>query len=67
MFPGVHDVSRLSGPGLDSDQHVGLECDRLTRAGRFGAVAIRRERPRSGLAAVIEDRLTDQVDLHAAL
>ena len=53
---------------LDPQRHVRLQPDRLTGAARVGRVALSiDQRPLGRHAAVVEDRLADQLDLDAAV
>ena len=67
LLPGVQHVPGPSVIGLDPEQHVGLQADRLTGSGRIGTVTVFRQRPLPRCAAVIEPRLAHELDFDAAL
>ncbi len=59
-------MPRAGAVALQPQRHVRSETDRLTRAARVGDVAVvADERPVGGRAAVVEDGLADELDLHA--
>ena len=65
---GLEHAPRTDAVALDAERQVGLEPDRQPGATGVGCVAAAvHERPLRGSAAVVEDGLTDELDLDAAL
>jgi hypothetical protein len=52
---------------LDPELQVGQQADGAAGAGRLGVVAVLGQGPGGGLAAVVEHRLADEVDLGVAV
>ena len=68
LLAGREDVPGADPVALHAEREVGLQPDRLARAGRVGGVpAAVDQRPFGRRPAVVEGRLADQIDLDGAL